>query len=354
MSRTASAGSVTPAITKTPALSIDALGIGRTARKINGTAVVHHKLGSSHSILCSRAESPDELRLFVRMPVDVSTPPLRKLAMSGYVVATVSDRSRDEIFLCIKASKARNTIAFRGVVTYLVEELSKDSSKRQTWERVCEALKEYRKSHSQTAHVGLSEHELVGLYGELYVMKEILMPAIRDWDKVLSVWKGYLAEKQDFVGQDWLLEVKANRAKKAECVWINGVAQLRSIPNKRFFLCHLHFDRAEEGGQGITKMIDSIKDQLPTEKLRSRFDSALMDAGYDEDLAIEWDTLLFQQPDVTFYDVLKQGTPYKFPRVTEVDSSGFIIDLKYKLLREKLEPFIESSEEFVKCVRGLE
>ncbi len=198
----------------------------------------------------------------------------------------------------------------------------------------------------------MDKHEIVGLFGELFVMKEVLMPIFRNWAQVLETWKGYKAEKQDFIGLTWVLEVKANHAKAPKNLWINGVGQLRSVGNKRLFLCYLFFDSDADAGIGITDMIDSIMDALPNGQLRGRFRSFIKETGYDEALAIKWDELRFPKPERLYYDVLKDKTEYPFPRITSVDSHDRVKDLKYKLILKDLEPFlIDEKRDFLPALK---
>ena len=153
------------------------------------------------------------------------------------------------------------------------------------------------------------------------------------------MWQGYRAESQDFMNANCVLEVKANRSQKADFIWINGLKQLQSHPGKALLICHLHFESAEDHGDGLTPIIDTIREGINERQLIERFDNALLSARYDDKMAIKWDDLRFCTPEITYYDVLKKDVGFPFPRITRVESPEFIEDLKYKLSRDLLAPF---------------
>ena len=340
-----------PLLSAPPSFNIDSLGVGKATRSLNNQQLTSHRLSKAHTVYCNKAgSSRQSLELYFPLGTNAANFSTKKLGMSGYIVSiSENEQNVDEAFLCIKANPRnhRKVKAFRLLVAYIVDELCRDASQERTIDRVVYLLKEYRRLHSVNAHEGMSEHELVGLYGELFVMKNILMPVFENWERVFDMWKGYKKEKQDFADSNWVLEVKANRSIDAKLIWINGLRQLETVPGKGLFLCHLFFDSASDGGDVITRLIDDIDQDLPSHNLRMQFKSALRDVGYDESLAMEWDTLKFTTPEISFYDVLKKDTPHIFPRITKADAEEWIVDFKYKLMRDGLLPFYIKQDEFV-------
>ncbi len=323
-----------------PPFALDLLRSGRSIRRIDGRKVVRKVFGKSHKLFVS-AKGDGDLRLYVDVPKDAETPPMRRLSMAGYTVSRVLNKRDDNEFLCVCSSGPGNTLSlsFEGVSVHLIKTLSKRYGDSSTWECVCNALREYKRAHSNAPQEGLNEHEIVGLYGELWVMKNVLRPRLSGWAETLRMWQGYRAESQDFMNDNCILEVKANRAQKAEFIWINGLKQLQSHPGKALLICHLHFDSAEDCGEGLTTIIDTIRKGIRERQLIARFDSALLSARYDDKMAIKWNDLRFCTPEITYYDVLKKDVGFPFPRITRVESPEFIEDLKYKLSRDLIAPF---------------
>jgi hypothetical protein len=289
--------------------------------------------------------------VFAELSSDAKFPSLRKLGVSRYSAGIVDELGVSFLHISPTNPSSYRSPAFRGMMSYLLEGLSQREV-GPTWKVVCDLLAEYKKDHSPSAHVGLSEHELTGLYGELWVMRNVLKPLLGSWLEVFGMWQGYEAEEKDFSNQHCALEVKANRALKADYVWVNGLNQLASVPRKRLLLCHLHFDSSHVGGESIVEIVDLIEREMCDTNLVWRFQRALIAGGYDEKHSLRWEGLRFNGPERTFCEVEKQGVPTRFPRVTSADSLSYIEDLKYKIRRDSLEPFRINQERFAFCVRG--
>lgn len=174
----------------------------------------------------------------------------------------------------------------------------------------------------------------------------------KDPNKAFDWWKGYNADEKDFKnGGEWAVEVKSSLALKRVYVWINGLKQLEKDGCQKLFLCHLYFDSGGGGARTLSDLADSIRSSLNPDR-KSAFDRALLDAGYDTTIGINYDELKFMAPDWTFFDPLQVG----FPRVTTRSVSGdlnLISDLKYKLKYSDIERFKVDRSVVADAVRSL-
>jgi len=131
---------------------------------------------------------------------------------------------------------------------------------------------------------GLSEPELRGLIGELFVLETDLMPALSAIDAVSS-WNGPFGAAQDFTlptGQR--VEAKALPRGVNSCR-INGLGQLDPGADT-LVLAVVRLDQTgvdADGATTATRLIDRLRDQLVSEPFAlNELDSRLAAAGWHE------------------------------------------------------------------------
>lgn len=80
---------------------------------------------------------------------------------------------------------------------------------------------------------GLGESALIGILGELYLIKEMLPSKLSARD-LMRGWIGPDAKKQDFVFEDYAIEVKVNKAGGTKTISISSLDQLDAEANEIF------------------------------------------------------------------------------------------------------------------------
>ncbi len=328
---------------KQPLLSVDSLGKGIPSHSINGTKIIAHQV--SHSKFLFATPSTTALNLCVWFKLESEDLDLNwsKLSLKGYTVKFHTrvywedGIPRTAVSIRCSTGKRLTGVAFKAVLRHVIEALQKSNQRSSIDSVLHDALFEYKSENQHAPNEGLQRNQIVGLYGELVFMSW-LSDLTNDADKAFDWWKGYRADDKDFRnGSKWAVEVKSSRAMKRVFVWINGLKQLERDGSQRLFLCHLHFDSSEGGVNILSKLVDRIRNSLNPDK-QIAFDCALLDAGYDTTIGVDYDELKFTDPDWTFFDPLEKG----FPSVTTRAVSGdlaLIHDLKYKLRYSEIESF---------------
>ena len=82
---------------------------------------------------------------------------------------------------------------------------------------------------------GLSDAELVGFFGELYVLIDYLTPELK-MENAVRAWIGPEGKKQDFTLDDWAIEVKTTISGDQQTVRISSLDQLDRITERLYLL----------------------------------------------------------------------------------------------------------------------
>lgn len=314
---------------------IKALGIGEANFEIEGRLVCCHSLGENHRLFASRKANPADLTVFVELS-EISG----KLRLGGtgntrgFRTTVVGTTPR---YLRIANTSTESIGLVESLVHALCHRLSENQAGG-TGDIAVQFIKEWRKLNAPSGSGQMTDRDRIGLYGELYVIEKILLPAGFRTFEVFNTWRGPHGGEQDFVHSKWSLEVKASRTKQnCKALWINGKRQLRDH-GKALLLLHLHFKGDAETGDSLPGIVERLRSVVGEDS--TRFETVLEGAFY-RDGDPENDKLWFHcPPEETFYDVLKKSNDRQFPRIVDVNDLKAILDLKYLIELESISPFM--------------
>lgn len=153
---------------------------------------------------------------------------------------------------------------------------------------VTEQLELLRKAFSRVGSE-ISEVKQIGLFGELWALLNIVIPAIGN--AAVSRWSGPLFERHDFVGDKAHIEVKST-TKSEDKHEISRIDQLRPPNGKDLMLVSIQLERSIGGDDTLAtmreKIIESLKDDGPAIE---EFEEKMISMGWNAGL-VQSGTLL--------------------------------------------------------------
>jgi hypothetical protein len=184
---------------------------------------------------------------------------------------------------------------------------------------------------------GLSPEHQVGLFGELHVMKDILLKA-GVHSTVLKAWRGCLKANQDFQFKDWALEVKTSRAVIVDKVSISNVQQLDEDGKSPMVLTVVHVHANRTSGTTLPAVIRELRQGLIGEA-SELFEQGLFEVGFLDIHAEAYEDTKYQILGMNHYEV-KEG----FPRLCRADLPDGIKKVKYDISIDAARGFRVSEE----------
>jgi len=136
-------------------------------------------------------------------------------------ILTVTDAEMREKFSIVSKDVAHHCSQFKGAQLFI---------------QVQERIKSWA-NFLKPNRCGLSQSEFVGLWGELYVVSELLMN-IHSPSDVVRFWVGPEGKKQDITLNSIAIEVKASLSGDPRSIQISSIDQLDRITEK-LYLLHL-------------------------------------------------------------------------------------------------------------------
>ncbi|MEV4105701.1 PD-(D/E)XK motif protein [Nonomuraea sp. NPDC049649] len=138
-------------------------------------------------------------------------------------------------------------------------------------------LNAWRRMLGRGLLTGLSPEARLGLYGELLVLREMMLPAIGQ-DAVRS-WVGPDGAPQDFRHLSTAVEVKTVSRHDPNRCRISNERQLDTSDVSNLFLVHQAVGVSPDG-TSLSELVDEIRDQPPVQAELSLFENCLLEAGW--------------------------------------------------------------------------
>jgi hypothetical protein len=184
---------------------------------------------------------------------------------------------------------------------------------------------------------GLGEEAQRGLWGELAVLRDLLLPTLGA--AAVAGWKGPSKAHQDFQFGSGALEVKTTLAKQPQVVRIASERQLDPAGWTALFLAVLALDVREGGAESLPKLVADGRAAVAGDMTaREQLEDALLAAGYLDVHADRYAGRGYVVRSRRCFRV-KRG----FPAIVERDLARGVGDVVYGLAVEACEPFAVAS-----------
>ena len=167
----------------------------------------------------------------------------------------------------------------KDVFTALAEDLAKKAvggSEADAARRVIAALARWQRFLASMGR-SLSDDARRGLWGELKILEDLLIPAVGIEGSVVA-WKGPFGVPQDFQLSDVALEVKTRAAKSPAVVRISSERQLHPEPWEYLFLIQVAVDEQDGAGETLPERISKLRGMLHGHAAAEIFEDALLEA----------------------------------------------------------------------------
>ncbi len=171
----------------------------------------------------------------------------------------------------------------------------------------------------------LSREEQRGLWGELWVLREILAPPA-DFNTALNGWRGPMGADQDFQIGDTCIEVKTSTAATFDRVSISSERQLEAPAGIALLLLGLSLDGRPGHGETLPELVESARAASSESGFQHLLDPRLQLRGYLTEDAGHYSDLGYSVRSIHPFRIEKG-----FPRIVSGDLQAGIGEVRYTL-----------------------
>ncbi len=278
---------------------------------------------------------PSGLRLFL-LRVDAVHAPNNPAAFdsAGMTIhvapdSQVSTRCAVEMHL----TSAEYTDVFDSFIADAIEHVKPTRSDGEAVAALFERLRRWQRFLMRVPPTGLSPEAQLGLYGELWFLRNGLVPVIGA-RLAVEAWTGPRRTNQDFQFRGFAAEVKSTTAKQPQSLRIASERQLDSTGIELLVLVHLSLDARRGSGESLPDAVQHARALAAGEHCRAAFDEALFEFGYLDEHSHRYEATGYAMREYTAYQVLEG-----FPRVVERDLKPGVGDVHYSISVAQCLPF---------------
>jgi hypothetical protein len=175
----------------------------------------------------------------------------------------------------VVAGPETDRLLFCTLLADLVRQLNLPASAPTT--ALLRRLTAWRRMLGRGLPTGLTPEARIGLYGELLVLREVMLPAIGP--AAVRAWVGPSSAPQDFRHSATAVEVKTVSRRDPDRCRISHERQLDSTGLARLFLMHQVVGTASEGAS-LGELVDELRDDPLVRSELSWFENCLLEAGW--------------------------------------------------------------------------
>jgi len=228
--------------------------------------------------------------------------------------------------------------AYEDIFTALVEDIiNKLASIQEEQNAIAEfiaRLQRWQKFLEKHDRNRLSQMVQQGLYGELWFLRQIVIPQL-GCDRGVESWTGARGSQQDFQFEHCAVEVKTTATKKHQIIAIASEKQLDDTGIANLVLLHLSLDIRKVTGESLPEIVASVRTLIANDVLaQEHLEILLFEAGYLDIHANDYEQTRYTIREINYFQV--EGG---FPRIVEADLRNGVGNVRYTISVEQCKNF---------------
>ncbi len=174
---------------------------------------------------------------------------------------------------------------------------------------------------------GLSPEKQIGLFGELFLLKELIEETGRI-EECLNIWVGPDTGIRDFEKNNSAIEVKTTQTHNHQRIRISSERQLDTSLLENLFLFHLSLEKRNGQENSLNKIVSVLFSVIGDNMLlNNMLNRKLISVGYFKHHESYYENISYMIRGKDFYTVTEN-----FPRIEEKDLMKGVGDVKYSII----------------------
>jgi Putative PD-(D/E)XK family member, (DUF4420) len=262
---------------------------------------------------------------------------------SGFEVRRVVFPGDDRITLQLVLANRRYKDIFTTLVQDITENIAFVPVEADAVRAMATRLRRWQLFLEKHDPEGLSEEIQHGLYGELWFLRQVVLPHFGL--SRICYWLGPEGAAQDFSFEGCAVEVKTTVTQNPQKLSISNENQLNETTLNALFLLHLSLD-VRTGGETLPEMVESLRVMLGDALFsRELFEKRLFQAGYLDIHASKYGETVYRHRTSSYFKV-EQG----FPRIVPIDLKQGVTQLRYAIELIACRPFAIAESKVIETI----
>lgn len=275
-------------------------------------------------------EKPTNVRLLIARFGSSSLPsPLELPAFSGLELSSHTEAGDKEARLTISVRAPQP--ALNDIFTSFAQDVSQVTASKASEKLAARAflgrVHQWQRLLQKAGTEGLTKEQQVGLFGELWYLREAVFLALSP-SQAVSAWTGPDAAATDYqFAEGVAMEVKTTQGKAPYLLSISSERQLDDAGWKALYLVHLPVEIVRGAGETLPDLVASVRALVaPDAAADALFADKLLASGYADTHADRYSDRGYRAADIHCYRVTDG-----FPRIITSDLPNGVGSVRYLL-----------------------
>ncbi|PZO44189.1 MAG: hypothetical protein DCF19_03025 [Pseudanabaena frigida] len=243
---------------------------------------------------------------------------------SGFEVRQMIFPEDERIALQLLLTNNRYKDIFTALVQDIAENIAFIPVETDVVQMLANRLKRWQMFLEKHDLEGLSEEIQHGLYGELWFLRQVVIP--RFGLSSLSYWLGPEGANQDFSFEGCAVEIKTTVSQNPKKLSISNENQLDETRLNTLVLMHLSLD-ARANGETLPEIVESLRVILGKDSSsRELFEKRLFQIGYLDIHAPKYSETSYKHRTSSYFKIEQD-----FPRIVPADLKQGIVQVRYSI-----------------------
>lgn len=256
------------------------------------------------------------------------------------------DVTNDATEVVLTLTDSQHEDLFDLLVQDLVEVAEQYNEERKGLVRFLARLSEWQHLFRQLGLRGLSREVQQGLWGELWVLREVIAPVI-GVERAVEGWRGPMGADQDFQLGSVCIEVKTSTAATLDRLTISGEQQLEVPADVVLLLFGLSLDDRAGHGETLPDMIESLRTAAKQSGCLHLVDLRLALCGYDRE-----DSNLYSDVGYSIRSLHPFRVEEGFPRIVSSGLQSGVSNVRYIVSTASCENYRMQMQQPSKLLEG--
>lgn len=303
-------------------------------------------LAESNRDLSLAIEKPSGVRMFMmyvnRASIDKN---MVFPASGGFEVRRMIFQGDDRIALQLILANSRYKDIFTALVQDIAENIAFIPVEADAVQMLANRLRRWQLFLEKHDLEGLSEEVQHGLYGELWFLRQVVIPHVGL--SSLRYWLGPEGANQDFSFEGCAVEVKTTISQNPQKLSISNENQLDEARLNTLFLMHLSLD-VRANGETLPEMVESLRVILGKDLFsRDLFEKRLFQIGYLDIHALKYSETSYKYRTSTYFKIEQD-----FPRIVPIDLKQGVVQVRYNVELSACRPYAIAESELIKSINS--
>ena len=247
----------------------------------------------------------------------------------------------------LELTESQHLDIFDLLIRDLVDAAEEPQDERTGLTRFLSRLSDWQQLLRRLAPRGLSQEAQQGLWGELWVLREIVAP-VMGMAEAVRAWRGPLGADQDFQMMNTSIEVKTSTAHVLDRLSIASERQLEAPDEVTLVLVGLSLDSRAGYGETLPDIVRISRAAASESGCLHPLDNRLELYGYEAN-----DESLYSDVGFTLRSFHAFLVGDGFPRIVSGDLPSGVGDVRYSVSAASCSPFLVNLENASDLLRGL-